>query len=502
MEFTIKATTPEKLTTGTLVVFSFADQLTDGAAKALDAASKQHLAALLAAEELAKKPGSLLPLPRLAGTDADRVLLVSLGSRENYNEKAWRDALAAAARALANGPADEAAVCLPRVPAERNEVWGVQQLARALGDARYSYRTTRKVEDAPAGASKICIVLAGDNGTAHDKVAERFKRAMREGAAVASGMHLARELGNLPGNHCTPEHLASIAQALGKEFDFEVNVLRRKDAAKLGMGAFLAVARGSHQPPRFIVMHYKGGKRDEAPVVLVGKGITFDSGGISLKPGSGMDEMKFDMCGAASVLGTFRAVAELKLPVNLVGLIPATENMPGGSATKPGDVVTSMSGQTIEILNTDAEGRLVLCDALSYAERFEPACVIDIATLTGACIVALGKIPSGLLGNDDALSAELVRAGQHSGDRVWPLPLWDDYQDLLKSNFADIANIGGPAAGTITAACFLARFTKAYKWAHLDIAGTAWHSGEQKGATGRPVPLLCEFLLARAAQAD
>ena len=502
MEFTIKATAPEKLTTGTLVVFSFADQLSDGASQALDAASQQHLSALLRTEELARKPGSLLPLPLLAGTDAERVLLVSLGGREKYNEKAWRDALAAAARALANGSADEAAVCLPRVPAERNEAWGVQHLARALGDARYSYRTTRKVEDAPAGAGKICIVLAGDNGTPHDKVPENLKRAMREGAAIASGMHLARELGNLPGNHCTPEHLANTAQALGKEFDFEVSVLRRKEAEKLGMGAFLAVARGSHQPPRFIVMHYRGGKRDAAPVVLVGKGITFDSGGISLKPGLAMDEMKFDMCGAASVLGTFRAVAGLKLPVNLVGLIPATENLPGGNAIKPGDVVTSMSGQTIEILNTDAEGRLVLCDALSYAERFEPACVIDIATLTGACIVALGKVPSGLLANDDALSAELVRAGQHSGDRVWPLPLWDDYQELLKSNFADIANIGGPTAGTITAACFLARFTKAYKWAHLDIAGTAWHSGEQKGATGRPVPLLCEFLLARAAQAD
>ncbi len=264
------------------------------------------------------------------------------------------------------------------------------------------------------------------------------------------------------------------------------------------MGSFLSVARGSHQPPKFIVMQYKGGKSKAKPIVLVGKGITFDTGGISLKPAAEMDEMKYDMCGAASVLGTFKAIAQMGLPINVVGLIAATENMPGGGATKPGDVVTSLSGQTIEVLNTDAEGRLVLCDALTYAERFKPECVIDIATLTGACVVALGKIPSGLLANDDELAAEILKRGTDSGDRAWQLPLWDEYQELLKSNFADMGNIGGRYAGTITAACFLARFTKAYKWAHLDIAGTAWLSGDAKGATGRPVPLLSEFLVGRA----
>jgi leucyl aminopeptidase len=266
---------------------------------------------------------------------------------------------------------------------------------------------------------------------------------------------------------------------------------------KLGMGALLSVARGSRQPAKLIVMHYKGGAKDEQPVVLVGKGVTFDSGGISLKPGAAMDEMKFDMCGAASVLGTVRACCELELPLNLVGIVPATENLPDGLATKPGDVVTSMSGQTIEILNTDAEGRLILCDALTYAARFEPAVIVDIATLTGACVVALGKHASGLLGNHEPLIHALLKAGQSSGDRAWQMPLWDEYQEQLKSNFADMANIGGPQAGTITAACFLSRFTREQHWAHLDIAGVAWNQGDKKGATGRPVPLLTQFLLDR-----
>jgi len=262
----------------------------------------------------------------------------------------------------------------------------------------------------------------------------------------------------------------------------------------------LSVAKGSHQPPKLIVVHYKGGKKDEKPQVLVGKGVTFDSGGISLKPGPEMDEMKFDMCGAASVLGTLKAVAQMKLPLNLTVIVPATENMPGGAASKPGDIVTSMSGQTIEILNTDAEGRLILCDALTYAERFKPETVIDVATLTGACVIALGHVASGVFANDDDLVDKLLAAGDESRDRAWQMPLWDDYQDLLKSNFADMANIGGRAAGSISAACFLSRFTKKYAWAHLDIAGTAWKSGADKGATGRPVGLLTHFLLKRAGQ--
>ncbi|HQU62441.1 MAG TPA: leucyl aminopeptidase, partial [Nitrosomonas sp.] len=281
----------------------------------------------------------------------------------------------------------------------------------------------------------------------------------------------------------------------------KATILDKKEMEKQKMGALLAVARGSHQPPKLIALEYQGAGKKDKPVVLVGKGVTFDTGGISLKPAAEMDEMKFDMSGAASVLGTIKAIAEMNLPVNVVGIIPATENMPGGSATKPGDVVTSMSGQTIEVLNTDAEGRLILCDALTYAERYDPEIVIDIATLTGACVIALGNIATGLMSNDDALAQEVIKAGEQAADRVWQLPLWDDYQELLKSNFADMANIGGRAGGTITAACFLSRFTKKFRWAHLDIAGTAWKSGKEKGSTGRPVPLLTQFLINRAAAA-
>jgi leucyl aminopeptidase len=313
-------------------------------------------------------------------------------------------------------------------------------------------------------------------------------------------MAVTRDLGNMPPNICHPTYLGEQAKAMGKaNKGLKVEVLDEKDIEKLGMGSFLAVGQGSAQPPRLIVMQYSNGKKSEKPYVLVGKGITFDTGGISLKPGLGMDEMKFDMCGAASVFGTLNAVLELQLPINLVCIVAAAENMPSGNATRPGDIVKTMSGQTVEILNTDAEGRLVLCDALTYAERFKPQAVIDIATLTGACVVALGGHTSGLMGNSDALITQVLEAGKRADDRAWQLPLFDEYQEQLDSPFADIANIGGPKAGTITAACFLSRFAKAYEWAHLDIAGTAWLSGgKDKGATGRPVPLLTQYLIDRA----
>jgi len=314
-----------------------------------------------------------------------------------------------------------------------------------------------------------------------------------------------KNLGNLPPNICTPTYLATTAKKLAKEFKLGVEVLDRKQLEALKMGSFLSVTNGSIEPPKFIVLKHMGGKAKAAPVVLVGKGITFDTGGISLKPGSGMDEMKYDMCGAASVLGTFRAIAEMHLKLNVIAVIPTCENMPSGSATRPGDIVTSMSGQTIEILNTDAEGRLILCDALTYVERFKPAAVVDIATLTGACVTALGHHNSGLFtrhdGAHDALAAELLAAGKASNDTAWRMPIEESYQEQLKSNFADIPNIGGPPGGSITAACFLERFTRKYTWAHLDIAGTAWKSGAAKGATGRPVPLLTSFLMARAKSA-
>ncbi|WP_244782686.1 leucyl aminopeptidase [Acinetobacter sp. F-1] len=316
--------------------------------------------------------------------------------------------------------------------------------------------------------------------------------------AVKSGQNLARDLGNRPGNICFPEYLADQAIALAAEYPdlLKVTVLDEQQMADLGMGAFLAVSQGSERPGRIISIEYQS-ERSEAPVVLVGKGITFDTGGISLKPGAGMDEMKYDMCGAASVLGTMRALCESRLALHVVGTIAAAENMPSGKATRPGDIVTTMSGQTVEILNTDAEGRLVLCDTLTYVKRFNPALVIDIATLTGACVVALGSVLTGLFTPDDKLAAELETAGQHSFDRVWRMPVIDDYQEQLDSPFADIGNIGGPKAGSVTAACFLQRFTREYRWAHLDVAGTAWNSGANKGATGRPVPLLMQFLANR-----
>jgi len=432
-------------------------------------------------------------LHNLPGIAAPRVLLVSLGKADELTDKLYRDAVTAAAKQLAGTVAADAAFCLTdaELP-HRDLAWRIAQAAQILEDSTYRCDELKsKRDESRKGVRKIAFLTK-------TKDTAPLEAAVRRGTAIAEGMALAKTLGNLPGNVCTPTYLATAARKLAKDHKIKVEVLEKGDMEKLGMGALLSVARGSHEPPKFIVLNYKGGKAKDKPVVLVGKGITFDTGGISLKPGEGMDEMKYDMCGAASVLGTFKALARMELPINVVGLIPATENMPGGSATKPGDIVTSMSGQTIEVLNTDAEGRLILCDALTYAERFEPAAVIDIATLTGACIIALGSFASGLLANDDDLAAELLASGQAAGDKAWQLPLWDEYQEMLKSNFADIPNIGSKGAGTITAACFLARFTKAYKWAHLDIAGTAWKSGAEKGATGRPVPLLTEFLIGRA----
>jgi leucyl aminopeptidase len=350
-------------------------------------------------------------------------------------------------------------------------------------------------DSAPNGVKKVAIAVEAASAAA-------TRETLAQAVALANGMDLTKDLGNLPPNVCTPTYLANTAKKLAKQFGFGVEVLDRKQAEALKMGSFLSVTNGTIEPPKFIVLKHMGGRAKDAPTVLVGKGITFDSGGISIKPGAAMDEMKYDMCGAASVLGTFRAIGEMNLKLNVIGIIPATENMPSGSATRPGDIVTSMSGQTIEILNTDAEGRLVLCDALTYAERFKPEAVVDIATLTGACITALGHHNSGLFTRHDAahdaLANALIAAGKATDDTAWRMPIEDSYQEQLKSNFADMANIGGPPAGSITAACFLERYTRKYTWAHLDIAGTAWKSGAAKGATGRPVPLLTTYLIRRA----
>ena len=366
---------------------------------------------------------------------------------------------------------------------------GLQMALNTLADASYSYTTTLSKPKART--------LKNVRGSAtHDRA--ELRQAVTHAQALVAGVELAKEWANRPANHATPTHLAQAAKAIASGRNFKCEVLGPKEVAKLGMGAFMAVAQGAAEPLRFIVMRYNGGAASQAPVVLVGKGITFDTGGISIKPAPEMDEMKYDRGGAASVLGVFKALGGLKAKINVVGLIPATENMPDGLAVKPGDVVTSMSGQTIEILNTDAEGRLVLCDALTYAERFKPQAVIDIATLTGACVIALGAVRSGLFSSDDTLASQLEQAGEYSGDACWRMPLDDDYAEGLKSRFADVANVAGRAAGSVTAAKFLQRFTKSFAWAHLDIAGTAWRSGAAKGATGRPVALLLQYLLSNA----
>ena len=432
------------------------------------------------------KAGRCLYLQSVAGVQARRVVFAAAAASD---AKAVRAALLAGLALLKGGGARTLLVA-SALAHPLDAAWA-QLLPLAVDDALYVYRHTKP--SAPPASKLQQVMLACAEA---DAAAQR--EALRRGEAVAAGVALARECANRPGNHCTPAFLADEAQRLAKAHKLRVEVLGRKAIEQLGMGCLLAVAQGSAQPLKFIALHYRGAAKTAPPVVLVGKGITFDTGGISLKPGAEMDEMKFDMGGAASVLGTFRAVAQLAPKINLVGLIPACENMPSGSATKPGDVITSLSGQTVEVLNTDAEGRLILCDALTYAERFKPAAVVDIATLTGACVVALGHHRSGLFSRDDALADELQRAGEQALDPCWRMPLDDDYDEALKSNFADMANVGPRAGGAITAAMFLKRFTAKYPWAHLDIAGSAWKSGAAKGATGRPVALLTQFVLGRA----
>jgi leucyl aminopeptidase len=492
VEFSIKSGSPERIRAGCVIVGVFEPRKLTPAGAALDRATRGQLSAALKRGDMEGKPGTTLMLHQLPRVAAARVLLVGLGRERDFEDGKFRDAVAKAIAALKQTGVTEAVLCLSAGVKGREVAWRAAQAAIAATDATYRFDRMKSKRAAARGVRHLTL-LVGERNDLTDGQA-----GLMQGAAIAHGMSLAKDLGNLPGNVCTPSYLAQAARDLAKQHKLGVQVLERKDMEKLGMGSLLSVSRGSVEPPKLIVLKYDGGPRGAKPYALVGKGVTFDTGGISLKPAAEMDEMKFDMCGAASVLGTLRAVTELKLPINVVGVIPATENMPGGAATKPGDIVTSMSGQTVEILNTDAEGRLILCDALTYAERFEPQAVVDIATLTGACVIALGHVASGLFANDDALAQELLAAGQTTRDRAWHLPLWDDYQEQLKSNFADFANIGGRPAGSVTAACFLARFTKKFKWAHLDIAGVAWKSGAAKGATGRPVPLLTQYLINQA----
>jgi leucyl aminopeptidase len=492
MEFNVKIIDPVKSRSASLIIPVIEPGKLLEAGQKLDKASKGFLLKIIRRGDMDGRSGQSLLLHNVPGIRADRILLIGCGKEADMNATTFIKTIGNMSAALENCGASEAHAYITDIPVEGCDVeWKVRQTVLKMNHCRYRFeqlKSNNSVKKKTLGKLIMNVpqkrdLIAGES-------------AIEQGIAISDGIGIARDLGNLPSNICTPSYIAKQAKALAKgQKKLTVTVLEEADMRKLKMGSLLSVSAGSRQPAKLITLQYKGGNKNDQPVVLVGKGVTFDTGGISLKPGAAMDEMKFDMCGAASVIGTVRAVVAMNLPINLVGIIPTTENMPDGLATKPGDIVTSMSGQTIEILNTDAEGRLILCDALTYAEKFKPRCVIDIATLTGACIVALGKIPSAVLGNHRALIDDLIESGNQIEDRLWELPLWEEYQEQLKSNFADMANIGGRDAGTITAACFLSRFTKKYKWAHLDIAGTAWKSGDAKGATGRPVSLLTQYII-------
>jgi len=459
----------------------------------IDAASKGEIRRLIKSADISSQLGRCAMLTDVPGVKANRVAVVGLGKSGKLGATEFRKAVAAAAHAISQTKAKQVLNCLTlEAVANTSPYYLARHSVEAIGDTMYRFdkmKSGRKPAASPLRKVGLAITKRGDAKTA--------MRGAEHGGAIVTGASLAKDLGNLPANICTPSYLARIARKLAAgNGKLTTRVLNETEMKRLGMGSLLSVTAGTVEPGKLIVMQYKNAG-SEKPVVLVGKGVTFDAGGISLKPGLGMDEMKYDMCGAAGVIGVMATVAELKLPINVTVVVPTVENLPSGTATKPGDIVKSMSGQTIEVLNTDAEGRLILCDALTYSRRFKPAAIIDVATLTGACVVALGAHRSAVMSNDDDLRNELVAAGESSADLAWPMPLGAEYAEQLKSNFADMANIGGPGGGAVTAACFLGKFTNGMKWAHMDIAGTAWKSGAKKGASGRPVPLLSEMLLAR-----
>jgi len=493
--FTAKSNKITSLASRCLVVGVYAGSKVKLSASALqlDAACKKGITEIVKKGDISGEPGSTLMLYDLSGVRAERVMLVGLGPENKVNAASLRKAALAAAQLANKSKVRALDISLFDKNHGRLDIeMMVRQVVESIVHGSYAYDETKSGRKKPDALKRASVLV--------EKAAlAKARKGLSRGAAIGEGMNLARELGNLPGNICTPSYLARQAKNMQKELPIKTKVLSEADMKKLKMGSLLSVSRGSREPAKLIIMDYKGGKKGDAPVVLVGKGLTFDAGGISIKPAGGMDEMKFDMCGGASVFGAMHAIATMGLSLNVVGVVPSSENLPDGAANKPGDIVTSMAGKTIEILNTDAEGRLILCDALTYVERYKPAAVVDMATLTGACVVALGSHATGLFSNSDKLAKELLVAGETSSDRAWQLPVWEDYTQQLKSNFADLANIGGSGGGAITAACFLKEFTTAYDWAHLDIAGTAWNKGAAKGATGRPVPLLVEFLMGRAA---
>jgi leucyl aminopeptidase len=479
---------PETFRSECLVVPVFHKGKLSKAAQKLNASNDGIIQKLVNRDANCSALAETLLIPSANGIKAERILLLGCGDKATVSESEFRKLISKTLKSLNDHKIKNACLMIEELSvSDKDQAWMAKQVTIDAGNSSYHYSKTLSKPKPAKSLSQLTLSLKADKAN---------KEAIRQGQAIALGMNTAKELGNLPANICTPTYLANQAKSLARKKEkLSVSIVEEKKMRELGMGSLLSVSAGSTQPAKLIVMEYKGAAKSKRPHMMVGKGITFDTGGISLKPGSKMDEMKYDMCGAAGVFGAMAAVVELQLPINVVAIIAAAENMPSGIATKPGDVVTSMSGQTIEVLNTDAEGRLVLCDALTYGEKFKPQSVIDVATLTGACVVALGRHATGLFSNQDDFAEELLTAGQQIGDRAWHMPLWDDYQPQLDSNFADIANIGGPEAGSVTAACFLSRFAKSMRWAHLDIAGTAWISGANKGATGRPVSLLTQYLI-------
>lgn len=493
MDYAIETAPLEELQCDCIVVGVYQDQQLSPSAQALNEHTHGLIAAIVNRGDLSGKNGETVLINAVPGDKIARILLVGLGENKPLSGKNYKKALLAAANSLKKPQIKSVVCCLAECEVtDRDWQWKSRHIIEVFNDAAYQFTQLKSDKETESKLEKIAVAAPEtERGAA--------EAGLLQGKAIAEATNLVKHLADLPGNICTPTFLAEQALELGKKYDsLSVKILEESDMAALGMGSFLSVSRGSRQPAKLIALDYQRGEKNAQPIVLIGKGLTFDAGGISLKPAAGMDEMKYDMCGGASVLGALQVAAQLQLPLNIIGLIPSSENLPDGDANKPGDIVTSMSGQTIEILNTDAEGRLILCDTLTYAEHYNPDTVIDIATLTGACGVALGRVVSGLLGNDDALCDELIAAGEVANDQLWRLPLWEEYQEQLKSNFADMTNSGGKDAGTITAACFLARFAGKFRWAHLDIAATAWRTGPTKGATGRPVSLLSQFLIDRA----
>lgn len=496
MEYSVKSGNPEKQRTACIVLGVFEPRKLTATAEQFDKITDGFISNILRRGDLEGKLGQVLLLHNVPNALSDRVLLVGCGKERELGDAQYHKIISKAIKTLNETGSMEAVCFLTELNVKgRDSLWKVKHAVEASEEALYSFDQLKTKSDAERRPLRKLIF----NVPTRRELSEG-EEAIRQGEAIARGVSKAKDLANLPGNICTPTYLAEQAEQLASNHDnVTTTVLDEDDMQEMGMGAFLSVSKGSDEPGKLITIEYRGADEDDKPIVLVGKGITFDSGGISLKPGAAMDEMKFDMGGAASVFGTAQAIIEMGLPVNLVTVIAAAENMPSAKASRPGDIVTSMSGQTIEILNTDAEGRLLLCDALTYVDRFDPDVVIDVATLTGAVIVALGHKASGIMSNHNPLAHDLLNAGEQAADRAWRLPIWDEYQEQLDSNFADMSNLGGPAAGTITAACFLSRYTRKYQWAHIDIAGTAWKKGKHKGGTGKPVPLLAQYIINRAA---